>query len=757
LDDKVIILGDTGRIFQLDRLAKEARELDLIEKELAVWENSITDLSNLSKKQNSQIDSMSLIWKLTRDSLNVALRSGESIDNSQQAVDIKAEISDFILQLDTTKASLNKYNSNLESVQAKITLADVKLGRAANLAENRRTADVKSLWRPSYPLIWQVKMDTVSQDKVNFFTNILGRDRDIISIYFNNNDDLKYHIVLYFGLVLTIILYMRSKARKLYETYTEELQEAKTLLEHPAMATLTIGWFISVVIGLFPNELDDIISLIMLFPLLYLLTKLYPEWKWRQVIVFTSAYLLLLLFTRLNYDYLIQRLVLLFIDIIALILFVYMRRQKEFIKTHNSNWYGTLPFVIEVFIILSLVAIGADIIGSIQLAQIITSAVLGTVIAIVALQAVVAIARSLAYLLIMGPLIKNSEALHNDRKLILSKLDSFFRFAGFASWVYIFLKLININQLVFGAIDSFINTPLTVGELSISLGNVLAFFITIQISTWLYKFITYILENEVFTRVQLKPGVPNTIVLMTRFTIAILGVLMAFSAAGIQMDKIAIAIGGLGVGIGFGLQGIVNNFVSGVVIALERPFKIGDTIDIPDASGIVKDIGLRSTIVRTWSGSDVIVPNGALISGQVTNWTYYDRHRRISTELLIPLDTDMESFMQFVLTEAAKIPEVLIKPGPYTNFNGAKNGAMSVNIYCWINNVDNVFSSGTAIRKGIFKAMKDGGYDIQIPIQELLIEQESQTPKPAAPAKRPKPKTPRSKSQTKPKPPKAKE
>ena len=404
-----------------------------------------------------------------------------------------------------------------------------------------------------------------------------------------------------------------------------------------------------------------------------------------------------------------------------------------------------------------MVGIGANIIGSIQLAQIITSAILGTFIAIVALQAVVAISQSLAYLIIIGPFIKHSEVLQNDRKRILSKIDSFFRFAGFATWIYIFLRLINIEQLVFEAIGSFINTPLTVGELSVSLGNVLAFFITIQISTWLYKFITYILENEVFTRIHLKPGVPNTIVLMTRFTIAILGTLMAFSAAGIQMDKIAIAIGGLGVGIGFGLQNIVNDFISGVVIALERPFKTGDTIDIPSASGIVKDIGLRSTIVRNWNGSDVIVPNGALISNQVTNWTYYDRHRRISTELLVPLDTDVGSFTQFILTAAAKFPEVSTKPGPYVNFNGATNGAMSVNIYCWINNVDNVFSSGTAIRKGIFKAMKDGGYDIQIPIQELLIEPDTPSPKTKAPAKSPKPKSTRSKSVTKPKPPKPKE
>ena len=83
-------------------------------------------------------------------------------------------------------------------------------------------------------------------------------------------------------------------------------------------------------------------------------------------------------------------------------------------------------------------------------------------------------------------------------------------------------------------------------------------------------------------------------------------------------------MGALGVGIGFGLQNIISNFVSGIILALERPVTIGDIVDIPDVSGKVRDIGLRASTIRTWEGSDVIVPNATLISNKLTNWTFFD-------------------------------------------------------------------------------------------------------------------------------------
>jgi small-conductance mechanosensitive channel len=199
------------------------------------------------------------------------------------------------------------------------------------------------------------------------------------------------------------------------------------------------------------------------------------------------------------------------------------------------------------------------------------------------------------------------------------------------------------------------------------------------------------------------------------------GILFAFSAAGIQIDKLAIVMGALGVGIGFGLQNIINNFVSGIILALERPMTIGDIIDIPGANGTVKDIGIRASTVRQWDGSDVIVPNGELISNKLTNWTFYDRLRRVKVDIRVPFGTNIEDVTKLLLKTAKEIPEVMKKPEPYLNFAGIGTSAMEISLYCWIKDSGSIFSLGTAIRKTVYKSLEDAGYDIPLPKQDLKI------------------------------------
>jgi small-conductance mechanosensitive channel len=108
-----------------------------------------------------------------------------------------------------------------------------------------------------------------------------------------------------------------------------------------------------------------------------------------------------------------------------------------------------------------------------------------------------------------------------------------------------------------------------------------------------------------------------------------LGILIAASASGLDLSSLAIIVGALGVGIGFGLQNLVNNFVSGLILLFERPIQAGDTVQVGELTGIVHAIGIRASRVRTYNGSEVIVPNGDLTASQVINWTLSDRSRRI--------------------------------------------------------------------------------------------------------------------------------
>jgi small-conductance mechanosensitive channel len=201
------------------------------------------------------------------------------------------------------------------------------------------------------------------------------------------------------------------------------------------------------------------------------------------------------------------------------------------------------------------------------------------------------------------------------------------------------------------------------------------------------------------------------------------GFLIALFGAGIEISKVAVGIGALGVGIGFGLQNIVHNFVCGIILALERPIKIGDIVKIDDIEGEVKDIGLRASQIRTWDGSDVLVPNGNLLSGKLTNYTFSDNKRRLEIEVNLSADADIQKASKIILQASSTVSGVLKKPAPYLNFEGIKEGKSVIMAYAWIKDYSNGFSIGSEFKISIYTALRKEGFEIFIPLLDVQLKQ----------------------------------
>jgi small-conductance mechanosensitive channel len=169
---------------------------------------------------------------------------------------------------------------------------------------------------------------------------------------------------------------------------------------------------------------------------------------------------------------------------------------------------------------------------------------------------------------------------------------------------------------------------LEVGTVSLSFGSLVAFGVTLWVTFVLSRFVRFVLDEDVLPRLTLPRGVPAAISTGAHYLILVAGFLIAIGAAGLDPGKFTLLAGALGVGIGFGLQNVVNNFVSGLILLFERPVQTGDMIEVGPLQGEVKRIGIRSSTVRTFDGADVIVPNASLISERLVNWTFSDRARR---------------------------------------------------------------------------------------------------------------------------------
>lgn len=250
-------------------------------------------------------------------------------------------------------------------------------------------------------------------------------------------------------------------------------------------------------------------------------------------------------------------------------------------------------------------------------------------------------------------------------------------------WASATLGLLAVREPVWTSIREGIQAKLSFGSVSISLGDVLAFGLTVWGAFLFSRFLRFVLEEDVYPRVRLARGVPYAASTLIHYAVLLMGFLLAIAATGIDLDRFALLAGAFGVGIGFGLQNVVNNFVSGLILLWERPVQVGDMVEAGDAFGEMKRIGIRSSTVRTLNGAELIVPNAELISQRVTNWTLSDRQRRIDLPVGVAYGTDRRQVMALLKAVAEANGDVLENPPPVPVFLGFGDSSLDFELRVW--------------------------------------------------------------------------
>jgi len=242
------------------------------------------------------------------------------------------------------------------------------------------------------------------------------------------------------------------------------------------------------------------------------------------------------------------------------------------------------------------------------------------------------------------------------------------------------------------------------------------------LAAWLLfaRIVGALLEEDVLPRTRLGRGIPHAISRSAIYAISLLGVVMAFGAAGIDLSKVTVLAGALGVGIGFGLQNVVNNFISGLILLYERPIQIGDTVEVGPLTGEVKRIGIRSSTLRTFQGAEVIVPNANLIQEQVVNWTLSDRQRRIDLPIGIAYGTDPQRMIDILLGAARSVPEVNEEPAPLALFRGFGDNALDFELRCWTG-FENYLPIQSKIAIAVDSALGEAGIAIPFPQRDVRV------------------------------------
>jgi small-conductance mechanosensitive channel len=289
-------------------------------------------------------------------------------------------------------------------------------------------------------------------------------------------------------------------------------------------------------------------------------------------------------------------------------------------------------------------------------------------------------------------------------------------------WSVGILRLLQIYPVVAGLLRRIFTTEARFGEVGVSLGDILAFSITVWLSFAISRIIRFVLDEDVFPRLTLPRGTPNAITTGIHYLVLLLGFFLAVAALGANLSKFSLLAGALGVGVGFGLQNVVNNFISGLILITERPIMPGDTVEIGSMIGDVKRIGMRSSTIRTWSGAEVIVPNGNLISNEVINWTLSDRQRRLDIPVGVAYGSPVKEVMEILAQVASQHEDVLDNPGPRTLFLGFGASSLDFELRCWTADFHRFRRVRSDIVVGIEAALNEAGITIPFPQQDLHVK-----------------------------------
>jgi len=419
---------------------------------------------------------------------------------------------------------------------------------------------------------------------------------------------------------------------------------------------------------------------------------------------------------------LLERILLLFLTLLAIAgtLWLIFKKVLEsaFAEKKRSN---LIVFGSRVAITLLCASLILNILGYVRLAELLVNGTLKSAFVIILLVTAYLVVIALLVIFLQTKTAKRLRVVQKHPEKIRITTSKIIRF-GAILWLSTgILNIFELKEAVEELVIGFLTKDWAIGTFTISIGEILLFFITIWISILLARFIRFILEVDILSRMTLPRGVPGAISALAKYVIVSFGVVVAFFSAGVDLDKFTLLAGALGVGIGFGLQDLVNNFISGLILIFERPIQVGDAVSVADISGKIQSIGIRSSIIRNWSGADIIVPNGLLISNKLTNWTMTDQLRRIEIKVGVKYGSDVEHVMEVLLQCAKHHKQILVNPVAYVLFNDFAESYLEFELRCWTSNYSAWLDIRSEIRVAIDKEFKKEGIEIPFPQRDLHI------------------------------------
>lgn len=694
----------------LESLDRHARFLDW---QIKQWDKRMQAAALPLAKATRGLAERQKRWAATRDALRDVLSPV-----------LLSRIDDLLRSVKETQDSISQPLSALlllgqqaATVSARINTASLGVqGRIDDIDSGLLTLDSANLF--------SVVFGTASSQKADAkgYFNSLGKGLQLESTFmteFDRSTERTYRIYQIFGAIMLPLFFLVSFiARKVLRSGAS-MQNYKTTLTRPISA-----WLLMMVVGMLVIQLTGpvlrmtILMLAAWIPVMRLqpehVNRVFGRWVYLTG-VFFFINLLGIVFSQEPF---IFRILLLCNSLLIMATLSWLLYRSARLLTDAK--LTALRVLVGLGIAVTATAFLSNVVGNVSLTAMLNDALVKSAYMALFLFALGNVVRAFTRFIFRSyaeKLVTHIQAAGG----IIPVLTRLFNVALVLFWLYGTLTVFRVYRPLMDALAVISAFELGYGEFSISIGSVVVFAVSVYLSFWLAKTLRGMLKEDILPNMDLPRGVANSVSTMSYYFLLLAGLMVALTAAGFKVSQLAIVIGALSVGIGFGLQTVVNNFVSGLILMLERPIQPGDTVELSGTVGRVRDIGMRATTLTTAEGADVVVPNGMLLAEKMINWTLSNTQRRIDIPVGVAYGTDPRRVLDILKGVANSTRGVSSHPVPSVLFTGFGASSMDFSVRAWADSFDDSFEVRSAMAVNICNALKEAGIEIPFPQQDLHI------------------------------------
>ena len=630
-------------------------------------------------------------------------------------------------ELELLKATIKNIDSSflaqeiiLARFQAKISNNTVSFLELQQFLNSHRLRLEHQIWNKEINYIWEAPSFKKENTFKQIFLESIQLNVLLLKVYWGkDNAPFIIALIILIGIYVTIKYIIRR--------ITEEKEFASLILtrieyfqKHTFWSVLIISLpFFLIFFKSPPLVFISLLSLSLAIASTFLLKKEFGEVFYRFWLIFLVPYISLA-YNGLHWKIAFQeRWYILFSSLIFILMGVLILRN---INSHKTNTAHFIRIISILLIFMQTIALVANVFGRFNLAKVyaVTGAI--TFYRAVSLYLFVQVFLELLYIIIEFSKQDNEGfTSYFDFQDLQKRMKGFVSTFAIGLWLYGIVWHLGYFSHFYEWVYDFLTISRVLGETEFQFGSILLFIGILLASTFLANNIAYFASiKDQKTAVSRKQRLGSSILLI-RLAILIVGFLIGMTAAKIPLDKIAIVLGALSVGIGFGLQTIINNLVSGIILAFERPIQIGDEIQVGPNAGTVKEVGIRASKIQAYDGSEIVIPNGDLLSQSLINWTLSDKKRRVELIIGVGYGSDMKQ-VKAVLEEVLKGDRILKAPAPHVYMQTFNDSSVDFRVLFWVESMDIWIEVRGEVMSAIFEKFAENNIEIPFPKRDLYLK-----------------------------------